>query len=98
MFLAHLLRLVSAVRTRQDRNVRAEREDHPATDDRSSAFFKRRQNQRRWQAVEHISRDVDRDYILDPSQAVAYGLIDRVIVSSRDAKPAAVRKEVTQLS
>jgi ATP-dependent Clp protease protease subunit len=50
------------------------------------------------QAVEHISRDVDRDYILDPSQAVAYGLIDRVIVSSRDAKPAAVRKEVTQLS
>jgi ATP-dependent Clp protease protease subunit len=50
------------------------------------------------QAVEHISRDVDRDYILDPNQAVAYGLIDRVITSSRDAKPGVVRNEVTQLS
>jgi len=50
------------------------------------------------QTRERISRDVDRDYILDPSQAVEYGLIDRVIASSRDAKLAAVRNEVPQLS
>jgi ATP-dependent Clp protease, protease subunit len=50
------------------------------------------------QAVERIGRDVDRDYILDPNQAVEYGLIDRVIASSREAKPRVVRNEVTQLS
>lgn len=50
------------------------------------------------QAVERIGRDVDRDYILDPNQAVEYGLIDRVIASSRDAKPEWSRNEVTQLS
>jgi ATP-dependent Clp protease, protease subunit len=35
------------------------------------------------QTIEKISRDVDRDYILEANQAVEYGLIDRVI-SSRD--------------
>jgi ATP-dependent Clp protease, protease subunit len=32
------------------------------------------------QPVEKIERDVDRDYIMDAQQAVAYGIIDRVIV------------------
>ncbi|MBI1789885.1 MAG: ATP-dependent Clp endopeptidase proteolytic subunit ClpP [Acidobacteria bacterium] len=36
------------------------------------------------QSVERVSRDVDRDYIMGPEQAVEYGMIDRVI-SSRDA-------------
>jgi len=31
------------------------------------------------QPVEKIERDVDRDYIMDAQQAVAYGIIDRVI-------------------
>ena len=39
------------------------------------------------QSVDRISRDVDRDYIMDPEQAVEYGLIDRVI-TSRDLTPA----------
>jgi len=38
------------------------------------------------QPVERIARDVDRDYILEPEQAVAYGMIDRVI-TSRDMAP-----------
>jgi ATP-dependent Clp protease protease subunit len=33
------------------------------------------------QPVERIARDVDRDYIMDPAQAVEYGMIDRVISS-----------------
>src|SRR5436190_12198295 len=33
------------------------------------------------QPLERIARDVDRDYIMDPKQALEYGLIDRVIVS-----------------
>jgi ATP-dependent Clp protease protease subunit len=36
------------------------------------------------QPVDRVSRDVDRDYIMDPEQAVEYGMIDRVI-SSREA-------------
>ncbi len=36
------------------------------------------------QTVERISRDVDRDYIMEAEQAMEYGMIDRVI-SSRDA-------------
>jgi ATP-dependent Clp protease, protease subunit len=36
------------------------------------------------QTVDKISRDVDRDYILDPHGAVDYGLIDRVISSSKE--------------
>ena len=39
------------------------------------------------QSVDRIARDVDRDYIMDPEQAVEYGLIDRVI-TSRDLTPA----------
>src|SRR5215470_5009556 len=42
------------------------------------------------QAVDRIARDVDRDYILDPDQALEYGMIDRVIVS-RDLQPVATR-------
>jgi ATP-dependent Clp protease protease subunit len=40
------------------------------------------------QDVDKISRDVDRDYILEPEQALAYGMIDRVI-TSRDLTPVA---------
>jgi ATP-dependent Clp protease, protease subunit len=39
------------------------------------------------QQVDRIARDVDRDYIMDPEQAVEYGMIDRVI-TSRDLTPA----------
>jgi ATP-dependent Clp protease protease subunit len=38
------------------------------------------------QAMNKVERDVDRDYIMDPEQAVEYGLIDRVI-TSRDLAP-----------
>jgi ATP-dependent Clp protease protease subunit len=38
------------------------------------------------QPFEKISRDVDRDYIMDPQQAVEYGMIDRII-SSREITP-----------
>jgi ATP-dependent Clp protease protease subunit len=38
------------------------------------------------QPVERIQRDVDRDYILEPDQALEYGLIDRVI-ASRELQP-----------
>ena len=37
------------------------------------------------QPIDRIERDVDRDYILGPAEALEYGLIDRVIASSRDA-------------
>jgi ATP-dependent Clp protease, protease subunit len=40
------------------------------------------------QPMERVGRDVDRDYIMDPEQAVDYGLIDRVI-TSRDLAPVA---------
>jgi ATP-dependent Clp protease, protease subunit len=33
------------------------------------------------QPVERIGRDVDRDYILEPDQAMEYGLIDHIIAS-----------------
>ena len=33
------------------------------------------------QTVERVAKDVDRDYIMEPDQAVAYGMIDRVITS-----------------
>jgi ATP-dependent Clp protease protease subunit len=35
------------------------------------------------QPVEKIARDVDRDYILEPDQALEYGLIDRIIDSRK---------------
>src|SRR5258705_10722799 len=42
------------------------------------------------QSVERVAKDVDRDYIMEPDQAVAYGMIDRVI-TSRDLAPVAVK-------
>ena len=39
------------------------------------------------QPLERIARDVDRDYILEAEQAVAYGMVDRII-SSRERPPA----------
>src|SRR6266436_5309431 len=36
------------------------------------------------QPTERIARDVDRDYILEPTQALEYGLIDRII-SNRES-------------
>jgi ATP-dependent Clp protease protease subunit len=34
------------------------------------------------QPIERIERDVDRDYILGPAQALEYGLIDRIVTSA----------------
>jgi len=31
------------------------------------------------QDVERIARDVDRDYIMEAEQAVAYGMVDKII-------------------
>ena len=42
------------------------------------------------QPVDRISRDVDRDYIMEPDQAVQYGMIDRVI-ASRDLAPVSIK-------
>jgi ATP-dependent Clp protease protease subunit len=42
------------------------------------------------QPVERIARDVDRDYIMEPDQAVTYGMIDRVI-ASRDLSPVPIK-------
>ena len=42
------------------------------------------------QPVERVAKDVDRDYIMEPDQAVQYGMIDRVI-ASRDLAPVAVK-------
>jgi ATP-dependent Clp protease protease subunit len=41
------------------------------------------------QPMDRIARDVDRDYILDPEQALEYGLIDRVISSRESLQPVA---------
>ena len=41
------------------------------------------------QDVEKVARDVDRDYIMDPKQALEYGMIDRII-SSREPAPVPV--------
>ena len=42
------------------------------------------------QPVERVAKDVDRDYILEPEQAVEYGMIDRVI-TSRDMAPVPIK-------
>jgi len=42
------------------------------------------------QAVDRIARDVDRDYILEPDQALEYGIIDRII-ESRALQPVTTR-------
>jgi len=39
------------------------------------------------QPIERIERDVDRDYILEPKQALEYGLIDRIVSSTSDVEP-----------
>ncbi len=41
------------------------------------------------QESERVARDVDRDYIMGPEQALKYGMIDRVI-ESREATPVPV--------
>jgi len=40
------------------------------------------------QPVDRVARDVDRDYIMEPEQALEYGMIDRII-SSRVLQPVA---------
>ena len=45
------------------------------------------------QTIDRIARDVDRDYIMSPEQAVEYGMIDRVI-ASRDLAPIPIPKPV----
>ena len=42
------------------------------------------------QTVDRVAKDVDRDYIMEPDQAVNYGMIDRVI-SSRDLAPVPIK-------
>jgi ATP-dependent Clp protease protease subunit len=42
------------------------------------------------QPIDRVAKDVDRDYIMDPEQAVQYGMIDRVI-TSRDLAPVAIK-------
>jgi ATP-dependent Clp protease protease subunit len=42
------------------------------------------------QPVERVAKDVDRDYIMEPDQAVIYGMIDRVI-TSRDLTPISIK-------
>jgi ATP-dependent Clp protease, protease subunit len=42
------------------------------------------------QPVDKIARDVDRDYIMEPTVALEYGMIDRVI-SSRELTPVPAR-------
>ena len=42
------------------------------------------------QPIDRVAKDVDRDYIMEPEQAVNYGMIDRVI-SSRDLAPVALK-------
>jgi ATP-dependent Clp protease protease subunit len=44
------------------------------------------------QTLDRVARDVDRDYIMSPEQAVSYGIIDRVI-SSRELAPPVVSKQ-----
>src|ERR1700733_14030293 len=42
------------------------------------------------QPLDRVARGVDRDYIIEPDQAVDYGMIDRVI-TSRDTAPIAIK-------
>ena len=39
------------------------------------------------QTVERIARDVDRDYIMEPEQALEYGMIDRIVVNRASMNP-----------
>ena len=42
------------------------------------------------QPVDRIAKDVDRDYIMEPENAVQYGMIARVI-TSRDPVPVSIK-------
>jgi len=42
------------------------------------------------QPVDRIAKDVDRDYIMEPDNAVEYGMIDRVI-ANRDMAPVPIK-------
>jgi len=39
------------------------------------------------QPLDRVERDVDRDYILEPAQALEYGLIDQIVSSASDVHP-----------
>jgi ATP-dependent Clp protease protease subunit len=38
------------------------------------------------QPIERIARDVDRDYIMEADQALAYGIVDRVVTTREQQK------------
>jgi ATP-dependent Clp protease protease subunit len=62
---------------------------------REIAFMRRRLEQvlaaHTGQAIERIARDTDRDYILGATEAIAYGLVDEVLLPrAREAVPVAV--------
>jgi ATP-dependent Clp protease protease subunit len=41
--------------------------------------------------VDRVARDVDRDYILEPDQALEYGMIDRIISNRAVIQPVPTR-------
>ena len=43
------------------------------------------------QPVDRVARDVDRDYILEPDQALEYGMIDRIISNRAVIQPVPTR-------
>jgi ATP-dependent Clp protease protease subunit len=45
------------------------------------------------QSLEKITHDMDRDFYLDPNQAVEYGLIDEVLTKAPDTKEEKAKKE-----
>ncbi len=48
------------------------------------------------QSPEKIADDFDRDYFMDASKAVEYGIIDEVLISEEEVKEAGQKKEVGQ--
>jgi len=45
------------------------------------------------QPVARIAEDFDRDYFMDPTAAVEYGLIDEVLIGSQEGQPVEDKKE-----
>ena len=45
------------------------------------------------QPVSRIAEDFDRDYFMDPTAAVEYGLIDEVLIGSQEGQPVEDKKE-----
>jgi ATP-dependent Clp protease, protease subunit len=41
------------------------------------------------QNVDKLSKDMDRDYFLNAQESIEYGIVDRIIGSTKEAKPAA---------